>query len=242
MESAKENRNHGTRSALRLGILLLTGPGLAFAQAAPGGCSLDVSAGRDYRPGKYVQENTYKSHGVLLKLVEDAHFTAEVETLRHGKIGIGPPGGDIAYTLRVYPNHHRALIAMVALGEKEKTYQPNGSEHSVECWLQRAVAFRPDDNMARMLYGQYLIKSKRADEAAQQLSVAATQAGDNAFTQHNVGLLYFDMKEYDKALLQAHKAYELGFGAATLRDRLKSVGKWSEPAQAVPVEAAKSSQ
>ena len=37
------------------------------------------------------------------------------------------------------------------------------------------------------------------------------------------------MKNYDKALSQAHKAYSLGFERPGLRDQLKAAGKWSEP-------------
>jgi Flp pilus assembly protein TadD len=131
---------------------------------------------------------------------------------------------------------------MVALGEKERTSKPVGSHYSIECWFRRAVKFRPDDNIVRMLYAQYLFKAKRENEADQELGVAASQAGDNAFTQNNIGLIYFDMKNYEKALVHAHKAYGLGFGSPTLRNQLRSVGKWSEADVAQPVELPKNPQ
>ena len=44
----------------------------------------------------------------------------------------------------------------------------------------------------------------------------------------NIGLHYFDMKNYGKALIQAHKAMALGFVQTELKDQLRSVGKWVE--------------
>lgn len=233
-----------TGCALLLGFcLLLVSPGIALAQEVPGGCgSLRAGFGPfDYRPGRYIPESTYGSHKALLSIVEGTHFTPTVEALISGNTS-QTAGGDLNYTLHAFPNHHRALIAMVALGEKEKTSKPYQSRYSVECWFQRALAWRPDDSIVRMIYARYLYKAMRANEAEQQLSVAASQAGDNAFTHHNIGLIYFDMKNYEKALIHAHKAYELGLGIPTLREQLKSVGKWSETAEAPPVEPVKNSQ
>jgi tetratricopeptide (TPR) repeat protein len=216
--------------------LFMASPTFAQANVGTGGCSLKfMASSRDYRPEKYVFETTYKTHGTLLKLVEDAHFTPNVELLRSSKSGTGLPGPDLAYTLRVYPNHHRALLAMAALGEKKQTSQPEGSENTVECWYIRALTFAPDDNIARMLFAQFLIKKNRNEEADKQLDFVASHAGDNAFTHNNVGLLYFDMKNYDKALFHSHKAIELGLGTPVLPGQLKGVGKWVEPSEVAPV-------
>ena len=64
---------------------------------------------------------------------------------------------------------------------------------------------------------------------ARKLELVKKADPDNPFTQYNVELIYLDMKNYDKALEQAHKAYELGFGRTELRDRLKSAGRWKDP-------------
>jgi hypothetical protein len=217
----------------------------AAAQEVPGGCGALTMQGRfgpyDYRAGRYIPESTYRSHQALLSTVENAHFTPEVESLRRGKTG-ALPGGDITYTLHAFPNHHRALIAVAALSEKEKTDKPSGTAYPVECWFQRAITWRPDDNIVRLIYASFLAKKSRQNDAEQQLIYVASQAGDNAFTYHNIGLVYFDMKDYGKALFHAHKAYELGLGVPTLRDLLKNAGKWVEPASAVPVEPTKTTQ
>jgi hypothetical protein len=166
-----------------------------------------------------------------LKLTEQDHFTPVTESLRKGHSSV-TAGPDITYTLRIFPNHYRALLAMVALGEREKTNQPVGSPISVECWLLRAIAFRSDDNLSRLIYTKYLIKAQREADAVRELNIAALQAGDNPFTQNNIGLLYFDLKNYEAALKHAHLAYGLGFANPTLQDQLKAAGRWAEPKQA----------
>ncbi|HZX26103.1 MAG TPA: ABC transporter permease, partial [Telluria sp.] len=46
-----------------------------------------------------------------LRLVEAYHFTQNVESLKRGESG--SVAGDLAYTLEHFPNHHRALGALV---------------------------------------------------------------------------------------------------------------------------------
>lgn len=162
-----------------------------------------------------------------LGIVEVAHFTPEVENLRAGRSST--IGGDIDYTLRAFPNHPRALLSMVRLGERRKSERPPGARYTVACYLERAVRFRPNDGMARMIYGTYLAKQKKYDEALVHLKVAEEGAQDNANLHYNMGLLYFDMEKYEESLRHAHAAYRLGFGLPGLRAKLEKAGKWQEP-------------
>lgn len=171
-----------------------------------------------------------------LKVVEEFHFTPEVEALIKGNTGT--IGGDLDYTLRAFPNHHRALIAMMRLGEKEKTPQPRGSRYSVDCWFERAVRFQPDDVIVRMIYSTYLNRQGRLADANTELKDATNYAKDDAFAHYNIGLHYFDLKNYNQALAEAHKAIALGFTQTALRDKLKSVGKWTEPTNTPAMTAA----
>ena len=45
---------------------------------------------------------------------------------------------------------------------------------------------------------------------------------------YNIGLLLHDIKEYDKSLAHARKAYELGFELPGLRNKLKGSGHWRD--------------
>lgn len=198
---------------------LLLWQSLACAQANLAGCG---SLENHYGPFDYRTER----HGKL-KIVEQYHFTPNVESLIAGNSG--SLGGELSYTLATSPNHHRALMAMVRLGEKLKSPQPTGAKYSVECFFERALRFRSDDSTVKLIYATFLIKNGREADAIKQLEVAAAAAGDNAFTQYNVGMIYFDIKRYDRALAQAHRAYGLGFEMPELRNQLQSVGKWTDP-------------
>ena len=182
----------------------------------------------DYRPEKYVQETTYGSHAARLAIVESAHFTPQVESLIRGMTAVAP-GGDIAYTLVRFPNNHRALAAMERLGDRRKSDKPDTSPYTIDCWFKRALAFAPDDNLARLLYANYLSRHARLPEAEQILALVASSAGDNPSTHNNIGLIYFEMQNFDKALQHAQRAYELGMINSAVRIKLEKAGKWVEP-------------
>lgn len=209
--------------ALSIG-LLAAAP--AFSQSVGSGCGPIPIPGQN---GPW----DYRTDRDKLPIVLNAHFTPAVEALVRGSSG-ETPGGDISYTLVSIPNNHRALISMMRLGEKEKTPQPKGSRFTVQCWFERATTFRPDDAVVRMIYSTYLVKQGRTPEANAQLEQATVHAKDNGFTHYNIGLHYFDMKSYDKALVQAHKAMALGFTHTVLRDQLQQAGKWSDPPPDAP--------
>lgn len=202
-------------------IVQLTMPDQLWAQEVPGCGSLNPP--RQFGPHDY--RNAAREN---ITIVTGRHFTPEVEALVRGNTTTRP-GGDIDYTLRAIPNNHRALIAIMRLGEKEKTTQPAGTGYSIQCWFERAIVFRPDDGIVRMIYSTYLKSKGRTGEAIAQLDIATTYASDNPFTHYNIGLHFFDLAVYDKALLQAHKAISLGFPQTALRDQLEKIGKWVEP-------------
>ena len=159
----------------------------------------------------------------LLKIVEDRHFTAEVELLRRGVSG--SLGGDLDYTLRASPNHHRALMAASALSIREQNPRPHHMRWTIECYFDRARRFQPDDVMVPMLLANHLIQSKKDKEASQALARAAELAAGNPLTHYNIGLLYLEAKDLDGALVHARKARDLGHPRTELLERLKTLGK-----------------
>lgn len=193
----------------------------------------------DYRADH--QKPSLESMGYMEKriLVEGAHFTPRVETLIGAQSGgqIGPPGADIDYTLRAFPNNHRALISVIRLGEKERTDKPVGTKWTVECYLERAIRYASDDPIVRIIYATFLAKKRREPEALGQLDFASKLADNAGFTHYNVGLVLFDMKQFDKALISAHRALANGFTRPELGDKLKAVNQWQEPVADVSIEA-----
>lgn len=213
--------------ALCLCLTFLTGTARAV-EDAEGGCG-DL-ANPVYGPFDYRRANRQQRD-----LVEHAHFTRGVETLTRTKTGAF--GWDIGYTLRAFPNHPRALLTMQRLVASQKRNPATDAIYTIECYYERALRFQPDDHVIRLLYANFLIVGDKGDEAVKQLDYVSVEAADNPFTQFNVGMLYFDLKNYDRALEQAHKAAALGFNRPDLRDRLSKVGRWAEP-PAAPASAA----
>jgi tetratricopeptide (TPR) repeat protein len=162
----------------------------------------------------------------LLKTVEQHHFTPNIESLRHGNSGT--LGSELSYTLMFFPNHHRALAAFSKLSLRDKTLKSGGAKYSVGCFFDRAIRFKPNDAMLRMVYGNHLLKTGEIDKAVEQLQLAADLQPENATINYNLGLLYLKQKDYEQAKTYAKKAYELEFPLPGLKNQLKQVGKWEE--------------
>lgn len=201
-----------------LGAIALMSPPMASAQQECGALT-NAYGPYDYRSDKH-----------RLDIVERVHFTPEVELLIRGNAGY--IGGDLDYTLRAFPNHHRALLSILRYGAKLQSEHIPSAPHTVRCYFVRAVRFKPDDTTVRMLYATYLNSRQQKEEALQQLKIAKSFAEDNAFTHFNIGLVYLDLGDHTHALEQAHAAMALGFPRTELKDRLVAANRWAEPASA----------
>ncbi len=160
-----------------------------------------------------------------LEIVEAYHFTYEVENLVRGVSSVNI-GADLNYTLRAWPNHHRALAALVKLSIREKSTHPPGLRYPVECFFDRAIRFNATDPRVRSIYSAYLSHAGRNKEALEQLEIAADLEPDNATTLYNLGLLHFKLKNYEKASHYAEQAYARDFPLPGLKNKLVQVGKW----------------
>jgi tetratricopeptide (TPR) repeat protein len=159
-----------------------------------------------------------------INIVEGAHFTPEVEQNIKGKSSW--IGGDLNYTLKVWPNHHRALASMSRQGQIEKKMQPQGAEYPVDCYFLRAFQFAPDDGMTHAVYANHLFTQGKTDEALREFKRAVELEPENATINYNAGLAYIKTKDFDKALKHAKKAYELKFPLTGLKNKLIAAGKW----------------
>lgn len=169
--------------------------------------------------------------GGNLKLVEDFHFTKEVETLVKGKSG--SLIGDIDYTLYRFPNHHRALRAMSRLQVKHEGRLPVSPDslpwkRYAECYFERAIIFRPDDYIVHMLYAMHLHATSEYKEAEKRYQYAATHITESSELYNNMGLLYFEIGDFKQSLHYARKAYLLGYPLPGLKNKLISKGLWED--------------
>ncbi len=224
------NQSYGLRAAfarttLTMGLLLACLPVLAQLPAQRGMESDNPVCGRIYqdRYGPY----DYRNERDKLKVVEEFHFSKNVEFLIKGISGHF--SHDLNYTLMSSPNHPRALLAAVRYGERSKQDKPFGLSYTVECYFDRAIRYRPDDTVVRALYAQYLHQRNRTAEGLAQLDAAVPFAKESAFSHYNLGLMYLELGEAEKALTQAHRAMALDVPMDGLETALKKMGKWREP-------------
>lgn len=170
----------------------------------------------DYRKAASLPQEIY--------LVESAHFTPQVENNLKGESSW--IAGDLNYTLKVWPNHYRALASMSRQGILEKKLQPQGAAYPVDCYFLRAFEFVPDDGMVHAVYGNHLFAHGKTDAALTEFKRAVELEPDNPTINYNAGLAYIKAKDYDKALTHARKAYALDFPLPGLKSKLIALGKW----------------
>lgn len=175
-----------------------------------------------------------------LKLVEKFHFTPKVESLFSGESGY--ISGDLDYTLRAFPNHPRALYSvsryerqqMKKAQDDKKSSQPQiaqllssgGWPRSAECYFDRAMRWRPNDPTVRLIYGIHLHLTGKLPQALEQYKLSERIQPKSADLNYNMGLLYFDIKQYALAKEYAKRAYQLGYPLPGLRKKLAGVGQW----------------
>lgn len=203
--------------ALAVGLVMAALPaGRAVASESTCGALQNAYGPFDYRTQQH-----------MLEIVDKHHFTPQVEALLRGVSGTIEM--ELDYILRASPNHHRALSALTRLVVKRRSPQPGNLPRPAECYFERALRFQPTDLVARMLYAQFLTVQRRPADALRELDLVVATAGDSELTHYNAGLLYAGLHSYDKALLQAHRAMELGHPATELQAELKARGVWRDP-------------
>lgn len=197
---------------LLLMLLFLTSGGQALAVC--GGSLGQNSYGRplDYRDSKDRE---------FLTIIEPFHFTIEVENLQRGINA--PLPGDIHYTLMRFVNHPRALNSM-AQWQLKFGFQDGQEYFPADCYFERAVAFTPDDPMIYLVWGNYLYRKKEYQRALDVYQEAERLSPDSAEVQYNMGLLYIELKDLEKAKAHADRAYELGHPLPGLQMKLKRLG------------------
>lgn len=204
-----------------LAAALLLMSGAAYAQKRPQYCGELTT---HYGPFDYRNPSSFN-----LPLVENAHFTSEVEA---GVKGVtGDIGGDIAYTLHAIPNHIRALATMAKIGLRDKKLQLRSAKYPVECYFDRALRFAPDDAMVKAVYGNYLFALGRTDDALDQFKAASEMLPADPTINYNTGLAYFKKKDYTSARRHAKLAYDQGFPLPGLKSKLAAVGQWDDKAE-----------
>lgn len=193
--------------------------GMVAAQGLPSSCG---NLANHYGPFDY-----RVNRGYTLSVVEDAHFTPLIENLIRGKTS--SIGADLAYTLRTFPNHHRALIAAERWADRAGTQRPVDMQYTIECYYLRALTFKPDDTVVRLLFARYLHKLSRTADGIAQLQIVLNQQGVSALSIYNTGLVALELKDFETAATAAVRAKNMGIENRHLLDQLSALGKVPSP-------------
>lgn len=193
------------------GILIFSWGAATSAQQVPGCGTLQNAFGPfDYRDPQ--------ARGEPLQLVESAHFTPSVEALTKG--ATGKVIGDLDYTLRAFPNHHRALNSVARYDLQGEKYWINPAVRSAECYFKRAIAFRRDDIVVHMLFANFLVKRGRPEEARLEYEEALRIAPNDAEVNYNAGLFFVSQGEVERARQHAKVAYDAGYPLPGLQRKI----------------------
>jgi tetratricopeptide (TPR) repeat protein len=142
-----------------------------------------------------------------LPIVEQHHLNDEIENLTQKG---GYVWDDLDYILRAFPNHHRALYSMARYQLMVKR-PPDARYYTAECYFERALRLKADDEKVMQIYGIYLHKKGEHEKALEQYKKAERINPGSPELQYNTGLLYYDMKDYKSAQIYADKAYAGGY-------------------------------
>ncbi len=184
--------------------------------------------GKAQGPGPY--DYTMHRNSPDLHLVERFHFTPNIEHLISGNSGRLP--AELDYTLRASPNHHKALLSIIRyqlkLNNNIRSKAISGPLLTpVECYFQRAIKFRTKDAAIISLYAHYLKKIKQLKKSSDFFEKALRIDPNNSKIHYSYSLLLIKLKQYDKAVIHAKKAYELGNPPQSLKNKLNKLNKWN---------------
>ena len=192
-------------------------------------------ANAPYGPFDYTNPSDVKNH---LPVVERYHFSSEVENLQRDMTG--SIYGDLRYTLRAFPNHHRALNAM---GRLELRDGVGAEAKQASCYFERAIRFNPSDATVRLVYGIYLYRKENLGAAIRELEKAIELAPNSAEAHYNLGLVLQNTGQPAEAVKHAAFAQQLGYPLPGLIRKLERAGYWPPPeTESVEQDQSESSQ
>jgi len=186
-------------------VVMLAASPVAFGQAG----------GHDYyNPGSDtdVKANMVNAHHFHLQPAFDAMKTGNWRSAWE----------NFEFILRFAPNSPQALNGISQLC----VLKWKSPLCDADSWFDQAIAINPSIATTWVLYGIHLQRKKLPDQAVEKFKHALELRPDDINGHYNLGLAYFDMKDYDNANKQAQMSYALGAPLPGLREMLKRVGAW----------------
>lgn len=155
----------------------------------------------------------------LLGNVEKYHLQKAEDSLRSGRYAYS--WDDTDFILRAFPNHPRGLrlISEICIRWRDQRC-------AAERYFDKAVALNPSSAETYLIYGVYLQKAGHPRDAIKRYQQAIELDPGSANAHYNLGLTYFQLKDFERANQHAQTAYRLGFPLEGLRRNLKQAGAW----------------
>lgn len=154
----------------------------------------------------------------LLENVEKYHLSQGIDKVKQGKYEFA--WSEFAFMLHYFPNHPRALELIGDLSLQMET-----PERALR-YFETAIRLFPEQAETHALFGVFLHKLGRYDEAVESYQRALAHNDKVVDYHYNLGLAYFALKDYKNALEQATIAYNKGYPLPGLKDKLKAVESW----------------
>ncbi len=145
--------------------------------------------------------------------------------------------GGLVYTLERMPNHYDALRLWSVVVKKFGRAPIVNLDHKFrkdpsrlfsfplypECFLQRAVAYTPEDPVVWMLFAMFLHATGEYEASLARYEHTLEISPRWSEAHYNKGLLLFDMGRYEEARKEAREARRLGYPLNGLLRKLEAV-------------------
>lgn len=165
-----------------------------------------------------------------LFITEEYHLTPEILKLQQATTTTAI--NDIQYTLMAWPNHHKALYAAYEyrLLNRGEFRRDINAPSPVECHLQRAINFSPQDPVPYMILGLLLHEWELYEDALKSFRKANALMPNDVITLYNLGLTLVELEKYEEAREVANQVYSTDFPLPGLRNKLIAAEQRSQEA------------
>jgi tetratricopeptide (TPR) repeat protein len=214
----------------RLPACLLIVASLGASCLALAGTSADPLAGC-LRSGTGETRNDYRMRDSTPQMqwsvadVKRNHLDAAQQRMNAGEFSERVLA-DLDFILRHWPNHGPALEALIRYDLAGG--RPFGYD-GTQCYLARAQDFVPDDRNVMLARAYYFFKKGDKRSALAEYQNVLALDPESADAHYNLGLLYFEMSDFEKARAHARAAYAKGYPLPGLRRKLERAGQWDAP-------------
>ncbi len=155
-----------------------------------------------------------------LRNVEEFHLGPGIAKLKAGQYS--QAYDELNFMLAYFPNHPQALTLASELCDlKWKNLRCD-----VEPLFERAIARNPNASQTYLVYGIHLQRANRLPQAIEAYKKSILLYPESGNAHYNLGLAYFDAKQFDLANQHANLSYALGMRLPGLREKLTRAGKW----------------